>query len=467
MAEVDDQQTPGLRLPYILAAQAQKHVTHNEALVALDAVVQLGVGSVDANAPPASPAEGDRHIVGTAPTGAWADHADAVAAWIGGAWQFHEPREGWLAIHEGSALVYRDGGWVELDVGDPTRVDQLGIGTDADANNRLAVRSPATLLTAENGSHRLVVNKDAPAETGSVVFQTAYSGRAEFGLTGTDDFTVKVSPDGNTWRDAIRVEASTGIVSFPAQPIARERLFADRIYYVRPDGSNGASGRSEAEAFANLGPIAAILGQIDPSGFRVIVNVAPGSYTGFSMSTPLLGFGRLRIRGTGASPTDVQITGNTALGATASGCVMEIENVQLNGSRGIYATFGGQVYVTGPLAFGACALGALVAADDGFIEVRNRAIELLQDSQNFVRVSNAAGCNVVSCTINLADGIAFTAFVNASRLARTTLFNLTFNGSATGKKFAAVENAVIFAPSVAIPGNQAGTFATGAQVRNP
>ena len=36
-------ETPNLTLPYIMAAQAQKHVTHNEALRALDAVVQLSV----------------------------------------------------------------------------------------------------------------------------------------------------------------------------------------------------------------------------------------------------------------------------------------------------------------------------------------------------------------------------------------------------------------------------------------
>lgn len=35
--------TPNLALPFILPAQAQKHVTHNEALQRLDALVQLVV----------------------------------------------------------------------------------------------------------------------------------------------------------------------------------------------------------------------------------------------------------------------------------------------------------------------------------------------------------------------------------------------------------------------------------------
>ena len=49
--------------PYILAAQAQKHVTHNEALRLLDGLVQLSVLDRDLTAPPGSPADGDRYIV--------------------------------------------------------------------------------------------------------------------------------------------------------------------------------------------------------------------------------------------------------------------------------------------------------------------------------------------------------------------------------------------------------------------
>lgn len=51
--------TPNLDLPYIAAAQAQKHVTHNEAIRALDAVVQLSVLDRSLTSPPGSPAEGE------------------------------------------------------------------------------------------------------------------------------------------------------------------------------------------------------------------------------------------------------------------------------------------------------------------------------------------------------------------------------------------------------------------------
>ena len=79
-------QTPNLLLPYILAAQSQKHVTHNEALRALDNVVQLTVLDRNLAAPPATPAEGNRYIVAPSPTGTWAGHANHIAAFVDGAW---------------------------------------------------------------------------------------------------------------------------------------------------------------------------------------------------------------------------------------------------------------------------------------------------------------------------------------------------------------------------------------------
>lgn len=76
--------TPRLFLPLIAAAQAQKHVTHNEALALVDALLHLAVASRGLAAPPAAPAEGERHIVGNAPSGAWAGHSEEIAEWVDG-----------------------------------------------------------------------------------------------------------------------------------------------------------------------------------------------------------------------------------------------------------------------------------------------------------------------------------------------------------------------------------------------
>lgn len=75
-----------LALPYLAAAQAQKHVTHNEALRALDAQVHLRLESLTALTPPAAPAEGARWFVPVGASGVFAGHAGRIAAYEAGAW---------------------------------------------------------------------------------------------------------------------------------------------------------------------------------------------------------------------------------------------------------------------------------------------------------------------------------------------------------------------------------------------
>ena len=110
--------TPNLALPYLAAAQAQKHVTVNEALDHLDGLVQLSVISSTLTTPPASPVEGDRYIVAAGATGAWPGWDGSVAHFSGGAWLRLIPGTGWLAWDQGagSVLVWTGSAWSGLDV---------------------------------------------------------------------------------------------------------------------------------------------------------------------------------------------------------------------------------------------------------------------------------------------------------------------------------------------------------------
>jgi hypothetical protein len=205
-------ETPNLKLPYIMAAQAQKHVTHNEAIRALDAIVQIGVADRDLSAPPVSPADGARYIVAGGATGDWSGHAGEVAAWQDGAWMFYGPLEGWLAwVADENALVVWDGAaWVAA----TDRVPLLGINATADATNRLALASAASLFNHAGAGHQHKINKNAAGDTASILFQTGFAGRAEFGLTGDDHWHVKVSANGSSWIDALTVKNDTGNVVF-------------------------------------------------------------------------------------------------------------------------------------------------------------------------------------------------------------------------------------------------------------
>lgn len=110
--------SPRLELPYIISSQAQKEVTHNDALNDLDSLTQISVINMSTNTPPASPDEGDSYIIGASPTGAWSGHAGDLATYYSG-WRIKMPMEGWLAwVQDLAAYYFFDGaGWVELDTG--------------------------------------------------------------------------------------------------------------------------------------------------------------------------------------------------------------------------------------------------------------------------------------------------------------------------------------------------------------
>jgi hypothetical protein len=72
-------QTANLALPLLASSQAQKHVTHNEALNQLDALVQISVLDRHLTAPPGGAAEGDRYIPAGPATGAWVGQENAIA----------------------------------------------------------------------------------------------------------------------------------------------------------------------------------------------------------------------------------------------------------------------------------------------------------------------------------------------------------------------------------------------------
>ncbi|MDR6633662.1 hypothetical protein J2X72_002455 [Phyllobacterium sp. 1468] len=142
-----DQTTTNLKLPYIAPSQAQKHVTHNEAIRALDALVQLSIVSRKLKNAPQEPLEGDRYIVASEAVMSWAGKTDQIAAWQDDAWAFFQPQEGWHAwvAEEQTFVVFDRNSWRMIASG-TNPVDSVGINTVADENNRLALKSPAALL---------------------------------------------------------------------------------------------------------------------------------------------------------------------------------------------------------------------------------------------------------------------------------------------------------------------------------
>lgn len=135
-----DDMSDRLALPLLAAGQAQKELTHNEALIRLDMLVQPVVEELGRNDPPEAPARGACWIAGAAPSGPWAGNADALACWTGGGWRFVRAFPG-LSVRDRAGLAlatYCEGGWRVCErseaIADPTG----GPVVDAEARVALA-----------------------------------------------------------------------------------------------------------------------------------------------------------------------------------------------------------------------------------------------------------------------------------------------------------------------------------------
>lgn len=193
--------SPNLVLPYLAANQAQKHVTVNEALRNLDAVIQISVQSTALATPPGSPFNGQRWIVAASPSGAWVGQATKIAAWQDGAWAFYAPLDGWQAWDVATrrllywdaltgtwsvltSTVFSDAAFTWQDNGDATkqaRVELAGLTPGAmrtlsipDASGTLVLEGFAATLTnktisfASNTFSGYLPAANLPALTGDV-----------------------------------------------------------------------------------------------------------------------------------------------------------------------------------------------------------------------------------------------------------------------------------------------------------
>lgn len=249
--------TNNLKLPLLVPNQSGKEITHNEALIILDNLIHNGVIDKDLTVPPENPNANDLYIVAPGATGAWSGK-DRQLAYYDNGWRFNEAKKGafYWVNDESCIYVFNSVSWskysggeggssgggvsnfseledvllTSLSSGDIIKFDgssfvnsktlqgltRLGVNCDADANNKLSVKSDYVLFDNTGTNSRVKVNKNSATDTASHLFQTNYAGKAEFGLIGNDDFTLKVSSDGESWNNAFVVDKATGNVDFKA-----------------------------------------------------------------------------------------------------------------------------------------------------------------------------------------------------------------------------------------------------------
>jgi hypothetical protein len=160
--------TTRFRLPLMQPGQAQKEVTHNEAILSTDALLHLAVEDFGRILPPAELTPGGSWIVGADPRGDWQAQAGKIAHYGPGGWIFFDPVEGLTAWVKSSGVhaIWRGGAWniegwpvTRLIVGgkpvvgmqQPAIAEPQG-GSTVDAESRLAV----TRILAALRAHGLI-----------------------------------------------------------------------------------------------------------------------------------------------------------------------------------------------------------------------------------------------------------------------------------------------------------------------
>jgi hypothetical protein len=467
-----------LSLPYIMPSQAQKHVTHNEAIAALDVLVQTVVTD-EAATPPDTPTPGDRLIVAADATSAFAGKDNSIAAWRDGGWTFVAPQTGWTAYDRARqrVVVFTGSGWEELPPPPALAgLETVGINATADVGNRLAVASPASLFSHEGTDHRLKVNKAAETDTASLLFQDGYSGRAEMGLAGSDDFTVKISSDGTEWIEALRIDRASGQVRFPTGG-PREVLTANRIYYVRTDGSDANDGLSNTAGGAFLTPQKAwdTVATLDLSIYGVTIQVADGTYaSGIVANACPLGGAGITIKGNPATPANchLDVPGSAFAFNAALPCAVTVNGFKMTaggvGASGILVNAAGTVTATNIDAAGGSTgfAGFYYAAVQGAKIIISTGQAISGNMSCYVEAVGGV-VQFFGITVTLTGMPAFSwQFATATRMGYIFAGGVTFSGEGTGRRYSISENSVLNTGGGGadhFPGDIAGAFATGGQ----
>lgn len=162
--------TPRLKLPFITPGQAQKDLSHSEALQLIDLLLTPVVERPPLNDPPADASAGECYLVGTEPTGEWVGHASTLAGYTDAGWRFVEPQPGMSAFvrSEGVSAAFRDDNW---EVGVLTASKLLIDGQKVIGPRATGIASPAGGDTVD-GEARAALSKILDALRGHGLIET-------------------------------------------------------------------------------------------------------------------------------------------------------------------------------------------------------------------------------------------------------------------------------------------------------
>lgn len=227
-----DDVTPRLGLPYVVAAQAQKHIPINESLARLDGLVQLAVESRALAAQPVSPLSGAVWILPAGATGAaWGGlAAGTLMRFEAGAWEALAPSEGVLAwVKDENQIVAFDGAvWTPLSM---TFRSTVAAASPNLANTRLEVLEQEVTLSGASTATSIVI----PNRT----IVLAVSTRTMVAITGAAAYNCGVAGETSKFGGSLGVAKNASNVGV----VGPTAYYADTPVVLTPVSGNFVGGK--------------------------------------------------------------------------------------------------------------------------------------------------------------------------------------------------------------------------------
>ncbi len=191
--------------------------------------------------------------------------------------------------------------------------NNIGVGVNPSTHN-LQVSGSSALLSSGTDDFHLYLSKNLPENHSSLIFQENFIGYAELGLTGDNNFHLKVSADGTLFTDAMVVDSTNGNIAIgidPAQTSSSLSIMSDNSHtlFVENSSSNSSimaystgSGEAVSIYHTGTGPSLVIRDTIIPGSELLVVDNTGNVGIGTSTPTAALdiagstGYDQLRIR---------------------------------------------------------------------------------------------------------------------------------------------------------------------------
>lgn len=265
---------------------------------------------------------------------------------------------------------------------------------------------------------------------------------------------ITVSSSGTVWT------IDNGVVTYAkiAPGTVRERLTANRTYYVSNAGSNSNNGLTVGSPFLTIQFAIDTVAALDISIYNVTISVANGTYSTAVVTGPWLGSGSVTLTGNTGSPSSV-VAGQITV--TTGGRLF------LGGFRtpSIYSTISSQITVTGAMDYSAGGFAQILADNYGTITIG--ASSNISGASNSFMLANGGRITATSQTVTTTGSIAMAvAFAWSTRLGAVVADSMNFAGATcTGSRYRIDTGSIIFvngAGATYFPGNAAGTGGTTA-----